>query len=364
MNIKTISFYRYTLIANPNQLRDKLFETWKSMGVLGRVYLSREGINAQISVPEENQKKFELHVREHFPEIPFKYAVEEHGQSFRKLHVRLREKIVADGLEEGSFDVSNVGRHLSASEFNSAMDDDNTIVVDMRNHYECEVGHFEGAYLPKANTFREALPEVKEYLQGHEKKKILLYCTGGIRCEKASSWLKHQGYEDVNQLHGGIIDYARQIISKDLPSRFKGVNFVFDQRLGERITSDVLSHCHQCDKDHDEHVNCRNPACNLLFIQCDDCHKEFDGCCSFQCRDMLELPREKQIAIQNELENQYPKFIRSRYRPDLKKLREQYLKRASKDYVPGSVIHLQNNKQDLKTRPCIQPEYIQANDPL
>lgn len=322
---KTLSFYRYVSIEDPLQLYQELKTHWRSWHILGRTYISKEGINAQISVPLLHLDDFTQHIRQLFPDIPFKRALEERTNSFRKLKIKIREKIVADGLNDRDFDTSDVGSHLSAREFHEAMDQKRSIVVDMRNHYECEVGHFEGAYLPAASTFREALPEVAQYLKGKEDYKILLYCTGGIRCEKASAWLRHQGFKDVNQLHGGIIDYAHQIREEKLESRFKGVNFVFDDRLGERVTNDVLAVCHQCHTPWDQHSNCRNPGCNLLFIQCPQCANTFENCCSFECRDVTKLPKEEQVRWQNEREASSPKFLRSRQRPDLLKKNQQYL---------------------------------------
>jgi len=326
---KTLSFYRYTEIENPQILKHELLSQWHQFQVLGRIYLSSEGINAQLSVPIEQLEAFQAHVRQLFPELAFKRALEESTNAFRKLKIKVRTKIVADGLDDHSFDVSDVGRHLSAQEFHSAMSARDTVVVDMRNHYECEVGHFDGAYLPQANTFREALPEVTSFLQGKEDHKILLYCTGGIRCEKASSWLRHKGFKDVNQLHGGIIDYAKQVRDEGLLSHYKGMNFVFDDRLGERVTEDVIASCHQCQTPWDHHTNCQNPGCNLLFIQCPQCDISFEGCCSYQCRDILKLPKQEQVRRQNELETAAPKFLRSRQRPDLPALLRQYLEQQS-----------------------------------
>ncbi|RYD79378.1 MAG: rhodanese-related sulfurtransferase [Verrucomicrobiaceae bacterium] len=172
------------------------------------------------------------------------------------------------------------------------------MVVDLRNHYECEVGRFENAILPEANTFREALPEVLESLKGSEDKKLLLYCTGGIRCEKASAWFKFNGFSDVNQLHGGIIDYARQVKEEGLPSLYRGKNFVFDKRLSEAITDDVLAQCHQCDNPWDLHSNCRFEGCNRLFLQCASCKEEFDACCSKTCQEIMQKPKEVRVALQ------------------------------------------------------------------
>ena len=209
----TISFYRYVKISDPTTMRDKLYQEWSELGIFGRIYLAQEGINAQFNVPETNFNKFkeQLYTFKEFKDIPFKIAVEDDGKSFYKLTIKIKDKIVADGLDDSSFDVTNTGKHLTAKEFNKAMEDPNTIVVDMRNQYESEVGHFEGAICPDADTFREELPMVKEELKGKEDKKILLYCTGGIRCEKASAYLKHNGFNDTNQLHGGIIEYKKAI---------------------------------------------------------------------------------------------------------------------------------------------------------
>lgn len=311
----TLSFYRYVKIKDPEALKLQLFSKWSDWNILGRIYVSQEGINAQLSLPQEHYQSWYSDLCEIFPSMPLKVAIDDHAKpSFRKLKIKTRTKIVADGLNDETFDSSDVGRHLTAAEFNEAMDSGEAIVVDMRNHYECEVGHFENAYLPEASSFREALPEVKEHLEDKKEKKILLYCTGGIRCEKASAWLRHQGFSDVNQLHGGIIDYYRQVKRQGLESKFKGVNFVFDDRLGERVTDDVLSECHQCGTKWDQHTNCKNPGCNRLFLQCDDCIEADDRCCSEECQKVMQGTREEQIRWQNEQEKIAPKFHRSRKR--------------------------------------------------
>lgn len=300
--ITTLSFYRYVHLRDLNVLMEEMRAEWSSLGVLGRTYLAEEGINAQVSVPTPNLEAFQGAVRRVFPEIPFKIAVEENNEAFTKLTIKIRQKLVADGLTDQSFDVTQVGQHLTAQEFNEAMQSEDTIVVDLRNHYECEVGRFKGARLPEANTFREALPEMLESLKGSEDKKLLLYCTGGIRCEKASAWFKFNGFKDVNQLHGGIIDYARQVKEEGLPTLYRGKNFVFDKRLSEAITEDVLAHCHQCERAWDLHSNCRFEGCNRLFLQCPDCQTEFDACCSKTCQEIMQKPKELRVALQQEWE--------------------------------------------------------------
>lgn len=319
----TVSFYRYVIIDEPQVLRDQLFELWQQMNILGRIYLAKEGINAQMSVPEENWVFFKEKLQQNplFTDIPLKIAVEDDGKSFYKLTIKVRKKIVADGLDDQSFDVTNVGNHLTAKEFNQAMEDPNTVVVDMRNHYESEVGKFQGAITPDADTFREELPMVLEELQDKKDQKIVMYCTGGIRCEKASAYLKHNGFEDVNQLHGGIIDYVRQIKKEGLPSKFIGKNFVFDERIGERITPDVIAECHQCGNPCDTHVNCANDDCHLLFIQCESCADKMQGCCTPECVTIAALPIEEQRKLRKQKREQDDlSLYKSRLRPNLKKV--------------------------------------------
>ncbi len=296
---KTVSFYRYVIIDSPFDLRDELYESWRDLGVLGRIYLAHEGVNAQLSVPEPHWDEFVKAVHENplFAEMPFKIAVEDDGNSFFKLTIKVRKQIVADGLPIDEYDVTNVGAHMDAKAWNEALEKGAT-VVDMRNHYESEIGKFKGAICPDVETFKEELPEVKDMLKGKEDEQILLYCTGGIRCEKTSAYLKHHGFQDVNQLHGGIIDYARQL-SKDesLNNNFEGKNFVFDERRGERISDDVISSCHQCGEPFDTHVNCKNVNCNLLFLQCDNCKEKYEQCCSVECIEIVNLPLEEQKKL-------------------------------------------------------------------
>jgi UPF0176 protein len=322
----TVSFYRYVIIAEPANLRNELYRELDALQVFGRIYLAKEGVNAQISVPEHNWEAFvtALYRHEVLKDIPFKIAVEDDGKSFYKLKVKVRSKIVADGLDDNSFDVTNVGKHLSAKEFNEAVEKEDTVLVDMRNHYESEVGHFKGAICPDADTFREELPMVLDELKDKKDKKVVLYCTGGIRCEKASAYLKHHGFEDVNQLFGGIIDYARQVKSEGLENKFVGKNFVFDERLGEKISPEIISECHQCGNPCDTHTNCKNDDCHLLFIQCASCAEEMKGCCSEACKDIVQLPVEEQRKLRKgkEKEKAHAVYKKARIRPKLKDLRK------------------------------------------
>lgn len=295
----TISFYKYYHIEVPQVFRDDLYLRWEELDVLGRIYVAFEGINAQLSIPAKRFTEF----KEHLDSISFlkgvrlNIAIEQYNKSFLKLKIKVRDKIVADGLNDAAFDVTDSGIHLKAKEFNSLIAQDNTILVDMRNHYESEIGHFEGAITPDVDTFRDSLPIIAEDIKEQQSKNLVMYCTGGIRCEKASAYFKHKGFKNVYQLEGGIIEYVRQIKEQNLENKFKGKNFVFDHRRSERVSEDVISKCHQCGKPCDTHVNCANEACHLLFIQCQSCKEQLESCCTIECQKINSLPFEEQKEL-------------------------------------------------------------------
>ncbi len=313
----TISFYQYAHIAHPRLFRDHLFLMWSKLDVVGRTYVAKEGINAQIAVPTENLSQFreELYEIDFLNGIRLNFAVDDAEAEFPflKLKIKVRDKILADGLSDETFDVTNKGKHLSADEFNQLTDDPNTILIDFRNHYESEVGHFKGAILPDVDTFRESLPFIEEtILKGNEDKNLVMYCTGGIRCEKASAWFKHRGFKNVHQLEGGIIKYANECREKGLENKFIGKNFVFDERRGERISEDIISVCHQCGQPADTHTNCLNDACHLLFIQCESCKEKMENCCSADCQNTIHLSEEEQKALRKGLNNSNKIFKKGR----------------------------------------------------
>lgn len=308
----TISFYRYVQIAEPEAFRTKLLKKWSELECLGRIYVAEEGINAQMNVLEKNWETFDAWTQSvsELAGTPYKIAVEEKDMpSFYKLTIKVRDKIVADGLDDSSFDVTNTGQYLTAAEMNQYIEDPNAVVVDMRNSYESEVGHFEGALTPEVETFRDELKKTPELLKIHKNKKIALYCTGGIRCEKASAWLKHNGFEDVRHLEGGIIDYAHQVEKEGLENKFKGKNFVFDERLSERISNEVISTCHLCKKSKsDTHYHCKNQICHTLFLGCDECVERKGGYCRLVCRQVDKLP----TKTKKTLARHYNQYIRKR----------------------------------------------------
>ena len=325
----TISFYRYFFIENPVEFRDELYKKLDALKVFGRIYIAHEGINAQLSFPESNADLFKnvLENTKGLEGLRLNIAVQHEaaenmrpagGKSFWVLKIKVKDKIVADGIADESFDMANKGSYVTAEEFNKLSNDEDTIVVDMRNHYEYEVGRFEKAIEIPSDTFRQQLPMAVDMLRDKKEKNIIMYCTGGIRCEKASAFMLHNGFKNVYHLEGGIINYANKVKEEGLPNKFHGKNFVFDDRLGERITDEVIAHCHQCGTTADTHTNCLNDGCHLLFIQCEKCAREFDGCCSKECKDIFALPQEEQKELRKGIDKGNMIFNKSRQRrPDL-----------------------------------------------
>ena len=316
----TVSFYKYCIIDSPDFFRDDLYQKWNKLKIFGRVYIAFEGINAQISIPEHFWKQFlsTLDTIQELKNISIKRALQD-GKSFYKLTVKVRKELVAYNIPNNSYNMEKTGKHLTAEQYNKALENPETLIVDMRNYYESEIGRFQGAIIPNVETSRELLPEVKNILKGKENKEVLLYCTGGIRCEKASSYLIKNGFKNVNQLQGGIIQYAHDVKEKGLRSKFLGKNFVFDERLGERVTDDVIASCHICNSPCDNHTDCKNDACHILFIQCNECSESFEGCCSKECKDFAALPIDEQKILRKDRSKMVSKtFFDSRVKPRLK----------------------------------------------
>lgn len=314
----TLSFYKYSFIEDPQSFRDEFYKNLNELNVFGRIYIAYEGINAQLSVPASNFDAFKdyLNTISFFKGISLNIAVEDDGKSFWVLKIKVRSKIVADGISDPTFDMSKKGKYVDAPSFNQLTADSETIVVDMRNHYEYEVGHFENAIKIPSDTFREQLPMAVSMLKERKDKNIIMYCTGGIRCEKASAYMLHNGFKNVYHLEGGIIQYAHKIKEEKLHNKFLGKNFVFDGRLGEKVGDEIISHCHQCGSPCDTHANCVNEACHLLFIQCVACAEKYDGCCSAECQLVYNLPEEERKQKRKGIKNGIMVFNKSRERMD------------------------------------------------
>lgn len=312
----TISFYRYFPIEDPIAFRDDLYLNLDKLKVFGRIYVANEGVNAQISVPQSNFEALKEYLEStpHFKNLRLNIAVNDNGKSFWVLKVKVREKIVADGINDPDFSMERLGKYVNAKEFNELTNDPNTIVIDMRNHYEYEVGHFVNAKEIPSDTFRDQLPMAVNMLKEDKDKNIIMYCTGGIRCEKASAYMLHKGFKNVYHLEGGIIHYANTVKQQGLENKFIGKNFVFDDRLGERISEHVIAKCHQCGEPCDDHTNCANEACHLLFIQCPKCREKYKGCCSEECSHVLELPEEERKQLRKGINKGRMVFNKSRQR--------------------------------------------------
>ncbi|MEP7267230.1 MAG: rhodanese-related sulfurtransferase [Saprospiraceae bacterium] len=311
-----ISFYKYFHIDLPQLFRNRLYEALDTINLKGRIYVATEGINAQVSIPSDSFEVFKsvLNSFEELKDIRLNIAVENATKSFFALIIKVRPRIVADGILDPAFDSADCGTHLNANEFNKIAQQPDAIIVDMRNHYESEVGHFKNAIIPDVTTFRESLPIVADLLHNKKENPVIMYCTGGIRCEKASAYLKHHGFKNVFQLEGGIIKYAHDVENEGLPNLFIGKNFVFDERLGERISDDVIALCHQCGDPCDDHTNCANDACHILFIQCPGCAFKYDNSCSQKCADFIKLPKEERSLLQKTEIFNGSKFSKGRYK--------------------------------------------------
>ena len=322
----TISFYQYFPVKNPQEFRDELYKKLNALQVFGRIYIAHEGINAQVSVPAEHFESLKkvLYSYDGLDNVRLNIAVDDDGKSFWVLKIKVRKKIVADGINDAGFSMENKGRYVTAAQMNEMIEQDDAIVIDIRNHYEYEVGHFINAIEVPSDTFREQLPMTVDMMKGNEDRNIIMYCTGGIRCEKASAYLLHKGFKNVFHLEGGVINYAQQVKKYNLQSKFTGKNFVFDNRLGERITEDVIATCHQCGKPCDVHVNCKNDGCHLLFIQCDECKEKYDACCSIECKETIHMPVERQKAIRSGVDMGRNIFNKSkaRLRPRLNEIKK------------------------------------------
>jgi UPF0176 protein len=312
----TISFYQYFSVGNCKEFRDELYANLNALKVFGRIYIAQEGINAQISVPDSNfdALKNYLYSLKPFNGIRLNVAIDDDGKSFWVLKIKVREKIVADGITDPDFSMEKKGKYVNAKQMNALLQDENTIVIDMRNHYEYEVGHFVKAIEIPSDTFREQLPMAVEMMAAHKDKNIIMYCTGGIRCEKASAYMLHNGFNNVFHLEGGIINYAKQAKEEKIESKFIGKNFVFDNRLGERITEDIIAQCHQCGQPADTHTNCKNDGCHILFIQCEACAVKYDGCCSEACQTVYNLPAETQKEMRKGIDKGNMVFNKSKHR--------------------------------------------------
>lgn len=282
---KTLLYYCYSTIADAEQFAAEHLKFCKSLGLTGRIIVAEEGLNGTVSgAPEACQAYMDaIYADGRFNSTEFKID-EVDEPSFVKMHVRYKSEIVHSGLRNPEIidPKKQTGKHLEPKDFMEMKDRDDVIVLDVRSNYEHNLGKFNNAITLDIENFRDFPAMINELAQ-YKDKKILTYCTGGIKCEKASALLLHEGFKDVYQLHGGIIKYGKEAGGKD----FEGKCYVFDNRLSVDVNSVnpvVISKCYNCGATTDKMINCANPECNEHFTQCDECGTKMEGCCSDACQ--------------------------------------------------------------------------------
>ncbi len=288
---QTLLYYCYSPIAEAEQFAADHLQFCKSLNLTGRIIVAEEGLNGTVSGTPEACKAYmdAVHADERFAKTEFKID-EVDEPSFIKMHCRYKTEIVHSGLRDPERIDPNkqTGKHLEPQEFLEMKDRDDVVILDVRSNYEHNVGRFKNAVTLDIENFREFPEKINELAQ-YKDKKILTYCTGGIKCEKASALLLQEGFKDVYQLHGGIIKYGKEAGGKD----FEGKCYVFDNRVAVDVNSEnpkVVSTCYNCGTTTAKMINCANPECNEHFTQCDACGDALQGCCSSIC---MEHPRKR-----------------------------------------------------------------------
>ncbi|QEK53130.1 rhodanese-related sulfurtransferase [Pedobacter aquae] len=288
---QTLLYYCYSHIQDAEQYAADHLKFCKDLGLTGRIIVADEGLNGTVSGTREQCKAYMdyIYADGRFNATEFKIDdVDE--PSFMKMHCRYKSEIVHSGLKDPHVidPTKKTGKHLEPTEFMEMKDRDDVVILDVRSNYEHNLGKFKNAITLDIDNFRDFPAMINELAQ-YKDKKILTYCTGGIKCEKASALLLHEGFKDVYQLHGGIIKYGKEAGGKD----FEGKCYVFDNRIAVDVNSVnpvVVSTCRNCGKTTPKMINCANPECNEHFTQCDECGWELDGACSTACK---EHPRKR-----------------------------------------------------------------------
>lgn len=289
-------YYHYVYIEDPEVFKNEHLKFSKENGLLGRVFITHEGINGTVSGTIEQTNLYMEHLRsdKRFKDIIFKID-EYHEHVFKKMHVRVKNELVNLSLEDDINPLELTGDHIKPIDFYKGLQDPDTIVIDARNDYEYELGHFRGAIKPEIQTFRELPNWIRQHKHLLEGKKILTYCTGGVRCEKFSGWLKKEGYEDVGQLDGGIATYGKDPKTKG--ALWDGQMYVFDQRIAvaiNQIEHVIVGRDYFTGEPCERYINCANPECNKQIIASEENERIHLGACSDACR---KHPRNRYIAL-------------------------------------------------------------------
>ena len=283
MKNQVLLFYKYVDISDPASEREEQIYLCNELGLLGRTIIGTEGINATLSGTVEATNEYMKLMDSHplFSGIEYKIDLVD-KVPFRKLSVKVRDEIVTLGVKA---DPKKTATHLSPEEFNAMIEDPDVVLFDARNNYESAIGRFRNAITPDISLFKELPDELSNY-EELKNKKVVTYCTGGIRCEKASALLKEKGFRDVYQLDGGIVTYAKAFPD----GAFEGECFVFDERMkvGFKESPELLGSCLECSTPTNDYLNCANKSCNKLVLVCDDCKVNMHTC-SGDCSLKLSL---------------------------------------------------------------------------
>jgi UPF0176 protein len=285
---RVLLYYKYVKIENHEEFAAEHLKYCRSIGLKGRILVAEEGINGTVSGTFEQTQAYmdHMHADPRFADVWFKIDESDH-HVFSKMFVRPKKEIVTLRLEDDVNPNEVTGRRLSPKEWFEAIQDPDVIIIDGRNDYEYEIGHFRNAIRPDVKAFREFPDWIRENLGDQKDKKVLTYCTGGIRCEKLSGFLLKEGFKDVSQLEGGIVTYGKD---EETQGRYwNGKCYVFDERISvpiNRTEEDVIvAKCHHCGKLEDRYVNCANPWCNIQHVCCEDCEDTYRRSCSDECRE-------------------------------------------------------------------------------
>lgn len=281
-----ISLYKYFFIKNPEIIKNKIKYFFCKLKIFGRIYISCEGINIQANILRKYLKIFKekiFMIHKDLKNVHINIGIDNSRMSFNTLRIKIKKNILSDGLNFRIWNKNFNSIYLDSEKVNDFLLNQKAVFIDIRNNYEHRIGHFKNAILMNTTVFREQLKKIFYYIHEYKKKKIVLYCTGGIRCEKTALWINDHGYKNVYQIKGGIIGYINDCIKKNNSIYFLGKIFVFDLRLREFCIKNILSSCDQCNRKSDYYVNCLNNKCNLLFIQCLFCSKIYQSFCSKKC---------------------------------------------------------------------------------
>lgn len=290
---KVILFYKYIEIENPAEIVGQHLNWCLENDIKGRVFFAKEGVNGTVSGTVENIEKYKKHITG-FPGLEDIWFKEDYADvhTFKKMHVRLKHQIVNGDLTDVS--LTNGGKRISPEELLKFYEDKKDfVIVDTRNWYESKIGKFQNAITPPMKNFREWKKVVDEDLKNYKDKTVVTYCTGGIRCEKASAYMVERGFKDVYQLDGGIFNYIKQFPD----THWQGGMFVFDERRVVNPNSKKelkhIAKCHFCGKTTSYYINCHNLDCDRIIVSCHECKVENDYCCSDECRESVN--KRKQV---------------------------------------------------------------------